>query len=472
MNIIEEDFKNGPKKDNTKLVAKIILAVIVILVLVIIGILITMAYIDNSQLRVYVDGSINNDVKNLLRIEEDGTISAPIKEIASYLGYKSYNGDSVNKSDEKSKCYIECEDEVANFVLNSNTIHKIRLTGTSSTGQSDEYYNMNNPVKAIDGKLYAEEDGLMQAFNIAINYDRNTNRIQIYTMPYLIQLYTNSVLDYGYTEIQEDFNNYKSVLNDMLVVAKDSRYGVIKATTGDIIIEPKYDKIEYLPDTGNFLATSNDKVGMLSNTGDLKIQLMYDRLELMDGDLNLYLAERNGLYGVIDTNGNTIIYLEYDEIGIDISKFSDNDIHNKYILAGNLIPVKKGNYWGFFDKTGKQVKDFMYDSIGYTVSASKDARNLLIVPEYNLIVVGRDKKYGLINSMGEDIVIMALDDAYMVISGGEKKYYMTYNDNRMDIEEYLEQQGVPVDKDTTDTTNTSTNSTDRLVPDEITGTSE
>ena len=99
----------------------------------------------------------------------------------------------------------------------------------------------------------------------------------------------------------------------------------------------------------------------------------------------------------------------------------------------------------------------MYDSIGYTVSASRDARNLLVIPDYNLIVVGRDKKYGLINSLGEDIVIMALDDAYMVISGGEKKYYMTYNDNRMDIEEYLEQQGVPTDEDTTDTTNTSNN---------------
>ena len=456
MNIIEEDLKKGPRKDNSKLIAKIILAVIIILVLVIIGILITMAYIDNSQLRVYVDGSVNNDVKNLLMIQEDGTIYAPIKEIASYVGYKSYNGDSVNKSDERSKCYVECEDEVANFVLNSNVIHKISLTGASSTGQNDEYYYMNNPVKAINGQLYAEEDGLMKAFNIAINYDKDTNRIQIYTMPYLIQLYTNSVLDYGYTEIQEDFNNYKAVLNDMLVVEQDSNYGVIKASTGDIIIEPKYSKIEYLPDTQNFLATSNDKVGMLSNTGDLKIQLMYDTLELMDNDSNLYLAERNGLYGVIDINGNTIIHLEYDEIGIDITKFPDNDLQNKYILADNLIPVKKGNYWGFFDKTGRQVKDFIYDSIGYTVSASRDARNLLIIPNYNLIVVGKDKKYGLINSMGEDIVIMALDDAYMVISGGEKQYYMTYNDNRMNIEEYLEQQGVAVD---TNTTNTSTNNT-------------
>ena len=43
-----------------------------------------------------------------------------------------------------------------------------------------------------------------------------------------------------------------------------------------------------------------------------------------------------------------IIHLDYDEIGIDITKFSDNDIKNKYILADNLIPVRKDEYWGFF----------------------------------------------------------------------------------------------------------------------------
>ena len=97
MNIIEEDFKKEPKKDNTRVIAKIILIIIVLLVLVIVGILITMAYINNSQLRVYVDGQVSDDVKNLLIIEEDGTVYIPIKEIASYLGYSSYNGEYTNR---------------------------------------------------------------------------------------------------------------------------------------------------------------------------------------------------------------------------------------------------------------------------------------------------------------------------------------------------------------------------------------
>ena len=466
MNIIEEDFKKEPKKDNTRLIAKIILIIIVLLVLVIVGILITMAYINNSQLRVYVDGQVSDDVKNLLIIEEDGTVYIPIKEIASYLGYSSYNGEYTNRSEDRSKCFVQSENEAANFTLNSNEIYKLRLTGTSSTGQNYEIYYMNNPVTSRDGKLYTTQEGLMEAFNVSFDYNRDTNRIQIYTMQFMIDAYENSVLDAGYTSIQNDFNNHKAVLEDMLVVEQNSSYGVIKASTKEVLIEPKYNQIEYLPETNNFLITSNGQVGILAPNGDTKVQLIYDRLELMDSDSEIYLAERDGRYGVVDINGNIIIHLDYDEIGIDITKFSDNDIKNKYILADNLIPVRKDEYWGFFDKTGKQVKDFMYDTIGYSVAASRDQRNLLVIPEYNLIVVGRDKKYGLINNMGEEIVILALDDAYMVISGGEKKYYMTYNDNRMDIEEYLEQQGVPVDKNTT---NKSTNNTN-ISANDLTGT--
>ena len=460
MNIIDEDFKKQPKKDNSKLIAKIILIVIVLLILVIVGILIAIAYIDNSQLRVYIDGQSNEDVKNMLIIQEDGTVYVPIKEIASHLGYNSYNGESSNKSEDRSKCYVECEDEVANFALNSNIIYKLRLTGTSSTGQNYENYYMNKPVISQNGVLYTTQEGLMKAFNVSFNYDRNTNRIQIYTMPYMIESYRKAILDYGYTSMTEDFNNEKAVLSDMLIVQQDSAYGVIRASTGEVLIEPKYSQIEYMPGTQNFLVTSNNQVGILESDGSTKVDIIYDRLELMDSDAELYLAQRDGLYGVIDTNGNIIIYIEYDEIGIDITKFSDNDIKNKYILADNLIPVRKDKYWGFFDKTGKQVKDFMYDTIGYTASASREARNLLVVPEYNVLVVGLEGKYGLINNMGEDVSILALDDAYMVISGGEKHYYMTYNDNLIDMMDYLQQQeGITVH---TNTTNTSTNNTNTI----------
>ena len=191
----------------------------------------------------------------------------------------------------------------ANFTLGSNEIYKLRLTGTSSTGQNYEIYYMNNPVTSRDGKLYTTQEGLMEAFNVSFDYNRDTNRIQIYTMQFMIDAYENSVLDAGYTSIQNDFNNHKAVLEDMLVVEQNSSYGVIKASTKEVLIEPKYNQIEYLPETNNFLITSNGQVGILAPNGDTKVQLIYDRLELMDSDSEIYLAERDGRYGVVDING-------------------------------------------------------------------------------------------------------------------------------------------------------------------------
>lgn len=459
MNIIDESFQEKQKKDNTKIIKRIILIIIIILVLAIIGIAITMVYIDNSKLRVYVDGKINNEVKDLLQIQDDGKIYVPIKEIAPYLGYKAFNGDYTDKSEDRSKCYVECENEVANFTLNSNKIYKLNTKSNSSTGENYEYFYAEEPVKAMDGILYTTTDGMEDAFNAVFNYDQAQNRIQIYTMPYLISLYTNSVLDYGYTKIDDEFNNQKTILDSMLIVQKDkSSYGVINCDTGEILIEPKYDSIEYLQDTGSFLVTSDKKVGILSKNGDLKVQLLYDSLELMDSDAGLYLAERDGSYGVIDINGNIKIYIEYDQIGLDITKFSDNNIKNKYILVNNLIPVKKDKLWGLFDKTGKQIVDFKYDDLGYIASNNKNAMNLLVVPDYNMIVAKSNGKYALINSSGEEKVPAILDDAYMTISSGVKYYYMTFNDKRYDIEDYLDNIGVTkIEEGTSSGNSNSTN---------------
>lgn len=84
MNLIEEDFQ---KKENTngKKTSKIILAAIVIVFLIIIAIVIYMAYIEGKTLKLTLDGQVNEKIKKILVFEEDGTIYAPIKEIASYF---------------------------------------------------------------------------------------------------------------------------------------------------------------------------------------------------------------------------------------------------------------------------------------------------------------------------------------------------------------------------------------------------
>lgn len=456
MNLIDEELQ-PKKKDNSKKMARIILIIISILIIAIIGIVMAIAYIQENTLKLYVNGSINEKVKQMMVIEDDGTIYFPIKDIASYLGYQSFNGEYTDKSEDQSKCYVQDDNEVANFALNSNKIYKLTLE--NSDGNYDYYYS-KKPVRAINGKLYATSDAIENAFNVSFSYNADNQRAYIYTMPYLIQSYSSKVLDYGYEEISDNYNNKKTILNDMLVVTKDQGkiYAVIDIK-GNAVIEPKFDNIEYLPNSGDFLVQSNNKVGIISAKKETKIQLLYDSLELIDSDTGLYLAKKDNKYGVIDSKGNIKIYIEYDQIGIDNTKFEQNNIKNKYLLDNGMILARKDKLWGAFDKNGKQVLDFEFDSFGYVATSNKDAINLLLIPDYNILVACQNKKYALINSAGEMIIRPVLDDAYMTINSGKKYYYMNANDRKINITEFLDEQGPSNNSGNNSTNENKTNET-------------
>lgn len=439
MNIIEEGFQNKEEKKK-KTSMTIILVAIVLVFCMIIGIISYLVYIKNSELKVFLNDEANAKVKDLLVIEDNGTVYVPIKEIASYLEYESYNGEYGNKSEELSKCYVESENQVVNFSLGSNKIYKLDLTDDSG---NYEYIYSKEPVKAINGVLYITSEATEKAFDISFDYDKDKNRIYIYTIPYLVELYSSKVLDFGYKEISDKYINQTAIVKNNFLVVKSEKekYGVV-TTEGDAVLEVKYDDIEYLPTTGDFLVKSNEKYGIVSKNKETKVQLIYDSIELMDSDSQLYVVSKENKYGVIDFSGKTKIYIENDEIGIDGSKFSQNKIRNSYILADNLIPVRKGNVWGLYNKNGNQVVDFKYDSFGYIANNNKEAINLLVIPDYNVLVACKDKKYTLLNSFGEELFAPVADDIYMTINGGQTYYYIMVNDKQMNAIEFLDSIGI------------------------------
>lgn len=462
MNLLDEEFSEKKGKD-TKRTMRVILICIVLLVICIIGIFIYMMYLESQNLKVVLNGQQNSDVKKLLVIEADGTVYVPVRAISSYLGYSCYNGEYSDKSEDTSKCYVQCEGEAANLTLNSNKIYKLNL---QEQDNNYTYVYMDKPVKAINGELYITADGMQKVFNTSFQYDTERNVITMYTSTYLLEQYASTILDYGYTELSENFENNKAVVQNMLVVTDDKYFGVINATDGTEVLECKYDDIIYQEATGDFIVCSDDKYGIIGTNKKTKVNLTYDSISLMDYDAGLYLVERDKKYGVIDFNGNSKIYVENDEIGVDISKFQENDLKTGYLLIDNLIPVMKNDKWGLFDKNGNQVVDFEYDSFGYIANNNKEATNLLVIPDYNVIVACVDEKYTLLNASGEQPFKALVDDIYMTINGGEKSYVMIANDKTYDVEEYLDRLGVKNSKDNTNSTNTSTNTSNNVSTEE------
>lgn len=441
MELFDEELEQNKNKGNKK-TATIILVVIIILLIIVTTLVGVIFYLKNSTLSVSLNGQTNQQIKDMLIIDEDDNskVYIPIKQIASYLGYESFSGNYTTKSEETNQCYVQCEDEVAMFTLNSKVLYKTM----PATDSDYEYFYIDEPVIARNNELYTTMDGIEKAFNVTFDYDVENQEIQIYTMPYLISFYSNYILDYGYSEISEDFTNQKTVLDDMLVVVNEKgKMGVIQASTGDAILEVKYDNVEYLQHTSDFLVVDSNKMGIISKNKRTKVSIQYDNIELMDYDAALYVVEQDDKFGVMDFNGNIIINIDYQDIGIDASKFTENDIKNGYILVDNLIPVQdEDGFWGFFDTSGNQITECKYDSLGYVATNNQAGYSLIVIPDYNVIVVEKDDKYTLLTSTGEEIWdFFPFDSVYLSKTGGTISYNMLYNSEVLDATVYLDNLG-------------------------------
>ena len=165
-----------------------------------------------------------------------------------------------------------------------------------------------------------------------------------------------------------------------------------------------------------------------------------------------------------------MVYLEYEKIGLDLSKFPRSNITNNMLLFDNCIPVIKNGKWGLFDKNGNQILETVYDSIGYIAGTKKDTaeNNLAVIPDIEGIVVCKDEKYGIVNSRGKFIAPCSFDKIYSITNLGKDTYYLTYGTQTITLEDYQKLNGnqssdVPTESTTTDNTTTDTTNTTNTV---------
>lgn len=275
--------------------------------------------------------------------------------------------------------------------------------------------------------------------------------INIYTMDYLNKMYASKLKIDGETvKLSEEYSDQKAIFEGLIIVIKNNIYGVVDVESGNPILEFKYEDIKYLPATSDFLVKSNNKYGVIGKDTSIKVRTVYDEIKIMDNQNELYLVKQNNLYGVIDTKGKTIISPEYKQIGIDISKFTQNGIENQYVLLNKIIPVKNNqDLWGIFDIKGQLVKDFIFTGIGCSSSnLSKIANSYpaVVIPSYQVIIVEKDKHYNIITTSGEELIpTYVLETIYLKTNTetGENTFYMAYNNNEkvMSVEEWLASTG-------------------------------
>lgn len=394
MDLINNTQKVDSKEEKIK---KVIKTTIIVLILLFIVTLLLTIYVyseQKKQLKVNVDGIDKAETMSQLFVLENDKIYVPIKRFAKAFGYETYDGEyKQNYLEDKTKCYIKDKNEVASYILGSNQIYK-KMIGENSNNSDYEYFELDEPVREINGELYTTVQGISRGCNIALNYYKDNNQIDIYTLAKLVSSYSASYQKSQINVETENFSNQKAILYNMLIVSnQDKEYGV-NNLKGETIIGIKYSNIKFVESSKTFIVkTSNNKVGIISSDATPIIAPEFDEIKQITNEL--YLVAIDKKQGIINKKGETIIYPEYDAIGVDGSKYTN--IENKYVILNNYIPVMQEKKWGLYDITGKQILPIEYDEIGCTEKTKTIANYVVAIPKYELIVAKKNKLYGIVD---------------------------------------------------------------------------
>ena len=457
MNLLNEEEKKQPTKNNKiRSIIIILIVVLTILCIAIIGLILYLAK-NPSDEGVYIDNNYYPDLYAIFDVKQDEngdtTIYVPIKEFASLtyksLGYVGYKGEYNPKTEDESKCHILKENcEVTIFTEDSDVIYKLNLQNNNN---EYETYKIDSKVFNNNGKLYTSLNGIEKAFNVKFSFEgKNSEIIKIKSMENIIkekEETLKNITNKEYGQLNPEtikYSDAKTVLENLLIVKnKNNQYGLVKTDTiPSFILEPKYDNISYICQSESFLVSSDKKYGIFSKDGKMKIDILYDEIVSMGQDYGLYVVKVDDKFGVVDENGKIIIYPENEKVGIDIEPFSYNNIKNGYILLNKLIPVKKNTLWAFYNIDGKLLTNTekFYKNIGCTdIKGENNSYPLLEIPECDLVVVQDTKdKFSVVNTDGDDNILpFILERIYIKVIDGERKYIIQKDKKEYDVIELL-----------------------------------
>jgi len=446
-------------KKGMSLSSKILLALIACLILMIIIILMILTNGKGTTYKITLDGATVNTIsEENIFTTVDNVLYVNIEEFAKLVGYEYHKGEYKSTKIEEDKCYVEGPIETASFYINHNEVYKLLVNESNSTYNK---FTIKNNIVTINNKNYAPIEAIGIAFNTFISQTENS--FDIYTLDYLVTLYDATVQQWGYTSIAEQsFESKKSILYGYLIVNKEGGlYKIIDTGNTTEIVLDRYTSIEFLEYSKEFFVTNtSNQMGVINLDGTSKIEPLYESISLLDKEAGLYLIKQNSKYGVVKSRNVTVIFPEYDAIGVNSN--ITNTSSNNSLLLDTLIPVYKDNKCGAYDKQGNLILNLEFDSFGYASNSieingiKESVEPVLTIERCKGIVVKKGDKYGLISVDGKELVPVAVEGIYAIRGEEEdEKYFMLYNGEEINLIQRLISAGLLEEKAEEETGNPS-----------------
>ena len=201
--------------------------------------------------------------------------------------------------------------------------------------------------------------------------------------------------------LETENENYQIKIDN----SQGSVYSILNKN-GEQITTQNYAYINYLYDNYFIVSVTGGKVGVINDKEEPIIEIQYDSIEKVEGtDYIITRLSENNSTQLYDKNfkqlcemTNAIVRAEknyvkvYNDTETRYFDLEGNEKQNTELLANNQIYAKyQDGKWGFVDKSGDVVVDYIYDK-------ATDLNS------YGYAGIKLDGKWGVVNSNGEVIV--------------------------------------------------------------------
>ena len=205
--------------------------------------------------------------------------------------------------------------------------------------------------------------------------------------------------------------NYDEIVNintDNIVVRNNSVYGIINLK-GETILEPSYEDLRYISEE-NYIAKKDGKYGIINLQNEIKVEFKYNNIIYMQEENIIQADRQDGLSDLMNTSFDIKVTGIISEINTKTGYLKvrvDNEYKyfnlsleekdSKEILTSNTLFVdKKDEKYGFVDKNGIVIVDYIYD----------DATEQ---NDYGYAAVKSNGKWGAIDQTGKVVVSTSYD---------------------------------------------------------------
>ena len=373
--------------------------------------------------------SIDNYTTEENGYKKAGYVVSNTTEDGYRYGYIDYNGDIILETEynDISRIFDIKDDETVYLITGLNGQYGILKNGEqviANEYQSISYNTESNTLTLEKTKRYGVAS-LEGETIIPVEYTQiDSTGMYIYATSTNgeVQVYQKNGeranIESNISILETENENYKIKIDS----TQGTKYSIIDSQNNELTTN-EYSYIGYLFDDYFIVSISGGKLGVIDVNETPIIEIKYDSIENLQGtDYIVATLTQEGITQVYDKSlnkicemSNAIIDTHQDYIKIyntSETKYFDlngNEKQNTEIFDNQIYAKSQNGKWGFVDKSGNVVIDYIYDKV-------------TDLNEYGYAGIKVDNKWGVVNSNGEII----LEPAYELNTEEEPEFINQY----------------------------------------------